>query len=453
MNAPIQPNEERRNILCGFDFSENARMSARVAAAIAKKLGDSVCLLHALGMPPSGIHPGIITDFLAYQNAALSQEAKRIRDLNVEVEEQVLFGYPDEVLAEVARGGSTRMIILSSTGKRSSGRILLGSVSERTAQSATVPTLVVRDPTPFEKWARGEKHLKVFVAFNFSSSSETALRWAKRLEDIGPCEFTIAYVDWPPDERMRIGSEIPSPLVGNSEAVQKVLDRDLQARVADIIGLGSFRTRAEANWGRPAVRLAQMAAEEAADLVVVGSHQYQGFERLWHTSVSRGLLHNAAMSVAVVPLCKHESRIGDPIPVIRRVLVAIDFSGISDEVIPKAYSLLPNGGTVHLLHVLGRNGIPQEDESPLDPKTAEERLHALVPVAANRRNVISEFEIVESTDAATAILQASERTNADAICLGSHGRSGLSRLLLGSVTQKVLAGTRRAVFIVRPSIR
>ena len=48
-------------------------------------------------------------------------------------------------------------------------------VAERTAESAPVPTLVVRDAAPFEAWARGERALKVFVGVDFSASCAAAL--------------------------------------------------------------------------------------------------------------------------------------------------------------------------------------------------------------------------------------------------------------------------------------
>jgi nucleotide-binding universal stress UspA family protein len=76
------------------------------------------------------------------------------------------------------------------------------------------------------------------------------------------------------------------------------------------------------------------------------------------------------------------------------------------------------------------------------------QLRALVPADATDRLEI-ETEIVESADAAEAIAQAAERFDADAICLGSHGRSGLAKTLMGSVAQGVMAASKRPVLVVR----
>jgi nucleotide-binding universal stress UspA family protein len=71
-----------------------------------------------------------------------------------------------------------------------------------------------------------------------------------------------------------------------------------------------------------------------------------------------------------------------------------------------------------------------------------------VPPDAGERFDI-EAEIIESGNAAEAISQEAERFDADAICVGSHGRSGLAKTLLGSVAQAVMANSKRPVLIVR----
>lgn len=57
--------------------------------------------------------------------------------------------------------------------------------------------------------------------------------------------------------------------------------------------------------------------------------------------------------------------------------------------------------------------------------------------------------IVESNNAWRGIVQKSESCQADLIVIGSHGRSGLEKLVLGSVTQAVLSHTQLPVLVVR----
>ena len=76
------------------------------------------------------------------------------------------------------------------------------------------------------------------------------------------------------------------------------------------------------------------------------------------------------------------------------------------------------------------------------------QLRSLVPAEAEERFDIEE-EVIESGNAAEAIARAAERFRADAICLGSHGRSGLAKTFMGSVAQGVMAKSRRPVLVVR----
>jgi nucleotide-binding universal stress UspA family protein len=58
--------------------------------------------------------------------------------------------------------------------------------------------------------------------------------------------------------------------------------------------------------------------------------------------------------------------------------------------------------------------------------------------------------VVEAEDVAALVCAAAGQVDADAICLGTHGRSGLARVLLGSVAMRVLEDTERLVLLVRP---
>jgi nucleotide-binding universal stress UspA family protein len=454
-------------IICGTDFTDNAQQAARVAAAIAKRLDEPVLLVHALDFPgyaAKGKTAGEFRQIKASRRKSLQQEAETLRKSGVVVDVQLLLGRPDESLVDIARTGPTQLVVVGSLGKRLATRWLVGSVSERTAERASVPTLVVRDAAPFEAWTRGERQLKVFVAFNFTVTSEAALRWVNELQAIGPCDVVVGYVDWPPEQRTRLGGAGSLPLVGNPSEVQVILERDLKTRVAEMLGDTPFRLRVEANWSRPDARLAEMAKEDGADLVVVGSHQYRGFERLWHTSVSRGLLHSATLSVAVVPLSTHQKRGAGVAPPVRRVLVATDFSDLANQAIPHGHSLVRGGGTVHLVHVVHPRQLPHGElqQGPLDRKfearhsklirSCAERLRSFIPADAALHAVLTEVEVAESSDAAEGICQAAERLGADVICISTHGHSGLSRALYGSVAQKVMARSKRPLLVIRPNV-
>jgi nucleotide-binding universal stress UspA family protein len=150
---------------------------------------------------------------------------------------------------------------------------------------------------------------------------------------------------------------------------------------------------------------------------------------------------------------------------LERVLVTTDFSDLAAAAIPYAYALVARGGKVHLLHVVepitlpnplyahyrpGRTPTPAERSAQL--AELRERLAGLVPADTRGRGIETAFEVEEGPDVAQKVGDCAERVGADAVCIASHGRSGLVRTLLGSVAEDVLRRARRPVFVV-PSTR
>ena len=444
-------NSTSHPIICGTDFSENARQAADVAAALAKRLGAPLRLVHA-----SAIQRSPLTE------EHLRAEAQRLRDAGADLTAEVIEGDADQVLAQVAAQHAARLLVVSSLGSRKPTRWLLGSVAERTAESSPVATLVVRKAAPFEAWARGERALKVFVGTDFTSSSDAALRWVAELREFGPIEVVAGFVDWPPEEAARLGVSGPQALRGNPLPMQKMLERDLQEKVTRLLGSENVRVSVHGNWGRPDVPLVEMAIEAQADLVVVGTHQRHGLSRLRHGSVSRGILNHAPMSVVCVPTPAAVPMPGPRIHECRRVLVAVDLNEPHGFATPHGYSIVQPGGTVRLVHNVVPSRLPnrmsggsdQEFSTPEDHAQlvaeAEEKLRALAPDEAESRGIVTEVEVTGSRDTAEAICAAAERFGADVICVGSHTRPGFTAKVLGSVALAVLSGSPRPVLVARP---
>ena len=312
-------------IICGTDFSEHAEQASRAAAALARRLGDTLVLAHVWD---ETLDEGLWQDFHDRMSAAvrnrLYDHAMRLRKTGASVEEEIPSGMPDVELAKLASRLDARLLVVGSLGRRS-GEWLLGSVAEHVAVRAPVPTLVVRSAVPFEAWARGERPLKIFAAFDFTGTAEAALRWIKDLAAAGPCEVVVGYVDWPLGEAGRLGITSPFLRSHNPPQVQRILERELSERVSRLIGRGrrAHSRRTKPRSGR--LPLVEMAREEQSDLVVAGTHQRHGLGRVAHPSISRGLLRNAPMSVACIPAARVETIERQSAP-LRRVLAASDLS-------------------------------------------------------------------------------------------------------------------------------
>ena len=269
------------------------------------------------------------------------------------------------------------------------------------------------------------------------------------MQNIGECQTSVVHIDWPLEEAHRLGYHGPLPLAGNPEEIQNFLERDLSERVAMLLPPEKVTITVEPGWGHPEGYLFEMASRKQVDLIVVGTHRRHGWGRLRFGSVSRTVLHHATVTVAVIPPAEEQRRAA--IPKLDRVLVATDFSDLGNKAVPYGCAVLRRGGTLKLIHVIDAPGATVGKNRPRPAKEnpkLQGQLRSLLPTDAQEHFDV-ETEIVASNNPAEAIAQAAERFDADAICLGSHGRSGLAETFLGSVAKAVVQSSKRPVLIVR----
>jgi nucleotide-binding universal stress UspA family protein len=454
---------DKKRIICGTDFSIHASEAADVAAALAKRLDEALVLVHVedqVEFIPS--HPGTFAADLIQTREQLHDEAERLRPVAGTVKEELLTGSPYQGLVDVASRSSTRLLIVSSLGQIAPSQFLVGSVAERTAESSPIPTLIVKCHVPLTEWATGKRPLKIVICDDFSANSEAALRWTNEFRQIGPCDIVVAHVNWPPEDRHRLGVHSPAAMTENPVVVQRALERDLTERAIQVFGENVFKIHVRAGWGRADLHLIEIAKNESADLIVVGTHQRQGINRIWLGSVSRGILHHAPTNIAVIPIPLGSENHVAQVPQFKRVFVTTDFSELGNAAIPYAYAMVRRGGMVKLIHVLP----PWEKPNQLlllsktKPSTADQhekvacnlarKLDSLIPAQAETLGIITDCEVVQGNDVGQVITHQAEQFSADIICLGSHGRSGLSKAILGSVAQTVMGLSKRPVLVIRP---
>ena len=431
-------------IVSGTDFSENAAQATMAAAAIAKRLNVPLKLVHVVD------ELGAEVTMASDQSGIYDPLRRRLQDQAVEtagrfqidVEPIVAPGFIYEKLIEIAEAHQARLIVVSALGEKKQHRWLLGSVAERVAQASHIPVLIVRDSASIQAWASGDRTLRTMVGVEIGSTSKAALRWAAELHAIGRCDLLVTHVAWPFGEHFRLGIPSPVPLDYMRPELHELLMRDLRAWAGDVTGDGGTTFTVNPGVGRVDTHLALLAAEAKADLLVVGTHQRAGSARLWQGSVSRGVLHHSTCNVACVPR-------GQPvedeevIAAFRRVLIPTDFSRLANRAIPVGYGMVAPGGIVHLLHVVTRK--PGEDD--LD---VTERLRTLIPRGAAAKGVVTETEVLKEENAWTGIWHAAGRLGVDAICMATHGRSGMPRAVLGSQAQEVMQHARQPVILVPP---
>lgn len=290
-------------IVCGTDFSPVAKAAANVAAHIARRSGAVLELVNATGSRDLAAEAAQSHAPPTPESRAGQMEAEitRLRALGVSVEGTLDPALPDQALAQRAKRDETSLIVLGAVGLTLIERVLLGSVAERIAMESTKPVLVVRNDAPWTEWAEDVRPLRAMVAFDVGASAGEALSWVAWLRQWGEVQLTVCWVVNPSLENQRFGATGEGAGIELMPKTRESLWREFQLLVGAQGALPTTELRLEPTLGRVDSALTQLAASQDQDLLVVGSHQRRGFERLWHASVSRGVLRHAPMSVAVVP--------------------------------------------------------------------------------------------------------------------------------------------------------
>lgn len=437
------------NIVCGTDFSVHANKAALAAATLAARQGGTLSLVHVLDTRHySNPSTELLKHLRDSRRKKLDALADRARRRAAKVETHLLEGSPATKLTEFASKAAARLVVVSANGQIAPTKWFVGSVTDQTAQVATVPTLVVRDAAAIEAWAYGRRPLNVLVAYDFSASAEAALRWVASLREIAACEITVAYVASAANERARLGVAPPMSPLYYPSGLKKFLEQELKQKCDAAFGEGVARVSVWADWGRPDSQLIEMAGDSRADLIVVGTSQRQGLRRLG--SVSRAVVHYAHMNVACVPIQVGAATTPASQPQFERVLVPVDFSASDEKAVALACASVRPGGELRLIHVVPkvrRNGHATHGQA--DHIEFSARMESLVPKAALAGGIKTYAEIVEHNEPAVAICQTADRFNANLICMAARKRPWLHGAVFGSVSQAVLARSGRPILIAQ----
>ena len=149
---------------------------------------------------------------------------------------------------------------------------------------------------------------------------------------------------------------------------------------------------------------------------------------------------------------------GDDKTMINNILVPYDFTDFADLSLDKAMEIAKKfDSKLTLLTVIGSDvdtsgmswSRAQEVHDELEVKTKED-LNKIKKIHS-ADNVVISVDVVHNPSAVNGILLFAEQNNMDLIVMGSHGRSGFKKLVLGSVASGVVTKAKCPVLIVKSS--
>jgi nucleotide-binding universal stress UspA family protein len=298
---------------------------------------------------------------------------------------------------------------------------------------------------------------RILIATDLSAASQAALKFASKIS--------------PPGSDVRIVSvaENPRTLIPLGSSSAAVLDTARQELLQDAT---SAVTRASADFARTDVRLdtdvidlekrggdlvhglLDCAHAWRADLLVLGADEHHGWLSRWvNGTVSESLAKLSHCPTLIVPT-RDKARVHRT-P--ERILFAIDGSEPALQALRFGLTFATRDAELRAIYVVDRAGqftdiVPVDVLEDAFIEQGERALKDVRPMLEAACPHHSTAALISTAkvrdDVAQAILREAEKWRADLIVMGSHGRRGIARWLLGSVAGRVAHATHAPLLLV-----
>jgi nucleotide-binding universal stress UspA family protein len=203
--------------------------------------------------------------------------------------------------------------------------------------------------------------------------------------------------------------------------------------------------------------LANYIASKHADMVVMATHGRGGLSRLWLGSVASELMRHSVAPVLLMRPSDTGSR-SDQVRPFKIVLIPLDGSPPAEEALDHALGVAHDEGTEYLLyHVVPPVVYLAEppDMAFVHETEMESAAQTYLREVAGRiraRGFSVDTRVDVHTSPARAILDCVDEVGVDLIAMETHGHSGLARVLLGTVADKVTRASPVPVLVHRPGV-
>jgi nucleotide-binding universal stress UspA family protein len=290
---------------------------------------------------------------------------------------------------------------------------------------------------------------KILVPLDGSQAAESVLPYVERIATATNAGVLLfAAVDRPRDWGEDTGGDVK----GGRHDAESYLQR-LQAHLASAAGRDVEYEVADAD---PAAAILAASEKHRPDLVAMTTHGRSGLARWVLGSVATKILHAVDAPMLVVrPPAEGKAATA---PDLTKILVPLDGSELSASVLPFATDLAKAlGASLALFHavtdpVLAYPGVEAnvvEATYLSDLEDSARKFLAAIAADVSEQGVKADtaVSISNSTD---GIAWAAEREGVGLIVMSTHGRSGIGRVVLGSVADAVVRRTSLPVVLVRP---
>jgi nucleotide-binding universal stress UspA family protein len=294
---------------------------------------------------------------------------------------------------------------------------------------------------------------RILYATDLSATSEPVWGEARRLGRLFDAEIVILHVVTPPPNVFPLEGYVPPDLYEEFlRSAQRDAERGLDRLLGSVAGSG-LKVRLRLEEGPPASRILDIASQEAADILVVGTHGRTGFRRAMLGSIADRMIRQARCPV----LTARPQPEGAPRAQIRRICYATDFSPTAHAAWSWVVAIASAADAeVDLVHVtfepVADRHLPAEAIERMAQFLREqghievERFLAQSTLPRDRIHV----HLSPGVPGEQIVHRALERA-ADLIIMGTHGWSGVVRWMLGSVAHYVIQTAPCPVLTIAPA--
>ena len=294
---------------------------------------------------------------------------------------------------------------------------------------------------------------RILVPVDGSESANTAIALAIHLAGEHQAEIIFCHaVDY-----AAIASETAMAGAVDLAGTFAVLDEEAKSvltAAAKLASAASVRASAYKLEGRSATAIVAYAIERRVDAIVMGTRGLGGLPHLLLGSTAEGVLRAATVPVFVIHA---DSRITTMGPVFGSIAVAVDDSEPADAAVAFATGL---GSRSHskmtFVTVIDSDALHEQialyggyAESIQHEWETEARHLADVAGRHARAAALPASEIVAFGQPEEQLLSQAQNVSADLIAIGTHGRRGLRRLVMGSVAEAVVRKSPVPVVVLR----
>jgi nucleotide-binding universal stress UspA family protein len=277
------------------------------------------------------------------------------------------------------------------------------------------------------------------------------------LDGSGEAESVLPYLRY---LAPRFGSHVYILGVGIGKKARRV-NRLLEDYINGIVhDLKSDNIKAEAvtRYGNAADKILDFITENAADLIIMATHGRSGMSRWWMGSVAEKVITEATAPVLLVRSKRpSKTRAARKLNFLNKILAPLDGSDIGEAALPYAEILATkSGASISLLQVVSPPGTveasllggPDWRKFVKAMHDAGEDYLKNIAERLSDKGIKSTSEVITG-DPADKIVEYADDKKASLIAMSTHGRTGLTRWLLGSIADKVLHGARMPILLVR----